>query len=312
LFYKDDATNSIAVTRQGGPEAAPSIINNGKSDGNLEGDYPTMALTGLIPALLAERPARCFVVGYGTGVTVGELAALPEAEEIVVAEISRGVLRAAPFFAHGNLGASVNPKVRLVRGDAYRVLLRTKGRFDVIASEPSNPWMSGVEMLYSEEFLRAARERLEPGGIYAQWFHGYETDLETISIILRTYASVFDDVAIWYTLGPDLLLIGFAEGNPDPYPRLIARASSPPYHAGLARAGIEGTAALLVHELVPRASCTARGSASLLPTHRPTRRAPSLAASSSPSFATCATRRRAQSILRRYAENGALSPKAAC
>ncbi len=139
-----------------------------------------------------------------------------------------------------------------MRGDAYRVLLRTTGRFDVIASEPSNPWMAGVEMLYSQEFLRAARDRLNPGGIYAQWFHGYETDRETISIVLRTYASVFDDVAIWYTLGPDMLLIGFAEGNPDPFPRLVARASSPPYRAGLARAGVEGLPALLVHELVPR------------------------------------------------------------
>ncbi|MHC4934088.1 MAG: fused MFS/spermidine synthase, partial [Planctomycetota bacterium] len=252
LFYEDDATNSIAVVRERGSDNALSIINNGKSDGNLVVDYPTMALTGLVPALLAEQPARAFVVGYGTGVTVGELAALPEVEEVVVAEISRGVLRAAPFFDPGNLGASVNPKVRLVRGDAYRVLLRTRGRFDVIASEPSNPWMAGVEMLYSEEFLRAARQRLNPGGIYAQWFHGYETDQETVSLILRTYASVFDDVAIWYTLGPDLLLIGFAEGNPDPFPRLVARASSPPYRAGLARARIESLPALLAHELVPR------------------------------------------------------------
>jgi predicted membrane-bound spermidine synthase len=252
LFYEDDATSSIAVTRDVDQEGALSIIHNGKSDGSLVADYPTMALTGLIPALLAERPARAFVVGYGTGVTVGELAALPEVEEVVVAEISRGVLRAAPFFDAGNLGASANPKVRVVRGDAYRVLLRSAGRFDVIASEPSNPWMAGVEMLYSEEFLRAARGRLNPGGVYAQWFHGYETDRETVSIVLRTYASVFDDVAIWYTLGPDLLLIGFAEGNPDPFPRLVERAASPAYQAGLARAGIEETAALLAHELVPR------------------------------------------------------------
>jgi hypothetical protein len=112
--------------------------------------------------------------------------------------------------------------------------------------------MAGVEMLYSQEFLRAARARLNPGGIYAQWFHGYETDRETISIILRTYASVFDDVAIWYTLGPDLLLIGFTEGSTDPLPRLRASASSPSYQAGLARAGIEGMAALLAHEIVPR------------------------------------------------------------
>ncbi len=252
LFYEDDATNSIAVTRDRDSDGSLSIVNNGKSDGNLVTDYPTMALTGLVPALLAANPTRAFVVGYGTGVTVGELAALPEVEEVVVAEISRGVLRAAPFFDPGNLGASTNPKVRLVRGDAYRVLLRTPGRFDVIASEPSNPWMAGVEMLYSEDFLRQARMRLNPGGIYAQWFHGYETSQETISIILRTYAAVFDEVAIWYTLGPDLLLLGFAEGNADPFPRLVERASSPPYREGLSRAGIEGVAAFLAHELVPR------------------------------------------------------------
>jgi spermidine synthase len=252
LFYEDDATNSIAVTREKGADGSLSIVNNGKSDGNLVTDYPTMALTGLVPALLAAHPARAFVVGYGTGVTVGELAALPDVEEVVVAEISRGVLRAAPFFDPGNRGASTNSKVKLVRGDAYRVLLRTPGRFDVIASEPSNPWMAGVEMLYSQDFLQQARMRLNPGGIYAQWFHGYETSQETVSIILRTYASVFDEVAIWYTLGPDLLLLGFAEGNPDPFPRLVARASSPPYRAGLARAGVEGMAALLAHELVPR------------------------------------------------------------
>ena len=142
---------------------ALSIVNNGKSDGNLVVDYPTMALTGLVPALLAERPARAFVVGYGTGVTVGELAALPDVEEVVVAEISRGVLRAAPFFDSGNLGASTNPKVKLVRGDAYRVLLRTPGRFDVIASEPSNPWMAGVEMLYSAGVPPGSPGAAQPG-----------------------------------------------------------------------------------------------------------------------------------------------------
>jgi len=252
LFYADDATNSIAVIRERGAGEALSIINNGKSDGNIVTDYPTMALTALVPALLAERPARTFVVGYGTGVTVGELAALPEVEEVVVAEISLGVLRAAPFFDPGNLRASLSPKTKLVRGDAYRVLLRTQGRFDVIASEPSNPWMAGVEMLYSQEFLRAARRRLNPGGVYAQWFHGYETDRETLSIVLRTYASVFDDVAVWYTLGPDLLLIGFAGEEADPLRRLVERAASKPYRAGLARAGVDGIGALLAHELVPR------------------------------------------------------------
>jgi spermidine synthase len=252
LFYEDDATNSIAVSRERGGGNAISIVNNGKSDGNLVADYTTMALTGLIPALLSERPQRAFVVGYGTGVTVGELAALPEVEKVVVAEISRGVLRAAPFFDVGNQGASTSSKVQLVRGDAYRVLLRSPGRYDVISSEPSNPWMAGVEMLYSQEFLSAAKARLNPGGVYAQWFHGYETDARTLQTILRTYTTVFDDVAVWYTMGPDLILLGFTDRDADLYARVARRATSRRFGAGLRRSGIDSLPALLAHELVPR------------------------------------------------------------
>ena len=71
-----------------------------------------MALTGLIPAWLARDTARTFVIGYGTGVTAGELAALEETREVIVAEISPGVIEAAPLFDYGNLAASKNPKVR--------------------------------------------------------------------------------------------------------------------------------------------------------------------------------------------------------
>ena len=81
-----------------------------------------------------------------------------------------------------------------MRGDAYRTLLRSQGEFDLIVSEPSNPWVTGIEMLYSREFLEAARDRLTPGGVHAQWFHSYETDDETIALVLRTYQSVFEHV----------------------------------------------------------------------------------------------------------------------
>ena len=71
---------------------------------------------------------------------------------------------AAPLFDDGNLAASKSPKVKARRGDAYRTLLQTTGQYDVIVSEPSNPWVTGVEMLFSREFLEAARDRLAPGG----------------------------------------------------------------------------------------------------------------------------------------------------
>src|SRR5690606_25173202 len=122
---------------------------------------------------------------------------------IVVAEISPAIMEAAPYFDEGNLNASKSDKVRVVVSDAYRALLRSRQPFDVIVSEPSNPWVTGVEMLFSREFLAAARDRLAPGGVLAQWFHTYETDDATLDIVLRTYASVFDRVAVWYTMTND-------------------------------------------------------------------------------------------------------------
>ncbi len=159
-FYDDDPIASIAVKTypdEGGVKSR-SIFSNGKSDSSIPGDFATTILLALVPALISEQPARSFVIGFGTGVTAGELASLEESREVQVAEISPAVIAAAPLFDFGNLGASLNPKLTIVRGDAYRTLLRSPGQFDLIVSEPSNPWVTGIEMLYSREFLTAARD----------------------------------------------------------------------------------------------------------------------------------------------------------
>jgi spermidine synthase len=254
-FYDDDPTSTVTVfegppPRDGGLNRG--IVVNGKSDGNLIGDYATMALTALLPALMAERIERVFVIGWGTGVTVGEFAALEGTREIEVAEISRAVIDARPLFDPGNLEASKSPKVKVRLGDAYRTLLQSEQRYDIIASEPSNPWVTGVEMLYSIEFLEAARSRLAPGGVYAQWFHTYEIDDESVDLVLRNYAAVFPHVSVWFTLATDLLLLGFdsTERALDPA-ALEARFRQPDFASGFARVGIHRFPALLAHELLP-------------------------------------------------------------
>jgi predicted membrane-bound spermidine synthase len=253
-FHDDDPVSSVAVFEV--PKSRlgflRSIVNNGKSDGSIPGDYPTMALLGLLPALIAEEPKRALVIGYGTGTTVGELASLPTMESVDVAEISPGVIAAAPLFDAGNRGASRNPKVHIHRTDAYRFLLRSDQKWDVIVSEPSNPWVTGVEMLFSREFLEAARSHLTPGGVYAQWFHRYETDEETTALVLRTYDAVFDHVAVWWPMAVDMILLGIE--NPSRARDIAAleeRATSPPFQEILRRIGIPGFAGLLGHEVLP-------------------------------------------------------------
>jgi len=254
FFYKDGPTVTVAVrgSVKNTGRLDRSIYVNGKSDGNLISDYPTMSLLALIPSLMAEKVERCFVIGFGTGVSTGELASLESVKRIDVAEISHAVIEAAPLFDGGNLRASKSPKVTIRRGDAYRTLMRTKGTYDVIVSEPSNPWVSGVEMLYSIEFLEAARSHLAPGGVYSQWMHLYALDAETIKLVLRNYASVFPYVSVWITQPRDLLLLGFdSPERARDLATLVRRFERPDYSAGLQRAGIENIPALLSRELLP-------------------------------------------------------------
>jgi spermidine synthase len=252
LFYDDDPTSSVGVAVRPERRDNVALFVNGKPEGALHSEYPTMALIALIPALLAESHARAFVIGLGTGVTAGELAALDGTRKVTVAEISQAVIDANPLFAEGNLGASTNPKVEIVRGDAYRTLLRSTEQYDVVTSEPSNPWVAGVEMLYTKEFLEAVRSRLAPGGVYGQWFHTYETSPEVIDLILRTYASVFPFASVWYTGGPDLLLVGM--NRPDralDVGVLDARFRQPDFAAAFGRVQIDSFPRLLAHELIP-------------------------------------------------------------
>jgi len=253
-FHTDDPIASVRAYEidHGEGVKSLSIAVNGKSDGNTRGDFVTMSLVATLPTMFAEKAERAFVVGWGTGITAGQLAAFDSIQRVEVAEISPGVIEASPLFDFANLGASSNPKIEVLESDAYRALVRSDQQYDVIVSEPSNPWVTGIEMLYSRDFLEVAKSKLHPGGVFAQWFHEYETDGNVMEIVLRTYASVFDHVAIWHSKTPDLFLIGFMDAeNALDETRLERQTQRPDFAAALASANIHSFPELLVHEILP-------------------------------------------------------------
>jgi spermidine synthase len=253
VFYDDDPNTTVAVVEpRGDPIPSRTIMVNGKSDGNTLGDYGTTAMAAVLPALFAERAERSFVIGFGTGITAGELAQLAEAKSVTVAEISAGVIAAAPLFDFANRGVSRNPKVEVVHSDAYRALVRSGHRYDVIASEPSNVWVTGVEMLYSREFLAEARDHLTPRGVFCQWFHLYEASDEVVELVLKTYASVFDHVAVWTVNRADVLLLGFRDAHwALDVDRLRERLQQPDFRAASLRLELADLSTLLAHETLP-------------------------------------------------------------
>jgi len=171
--------------------APRSIVVNGKSDSSTFFDRETLRLSAHLPALLGITPDRVLVVGLGTGVTAGELTLYPEVRSIRVAEISPAVRDFLPFFEDAVHGLHEDPRYEPVTGDAFRVLRRSDRRYNVIVSEPSNPWVLGVDQLFSREFYASVAGRLEPDGVFVQWIQRYATTQEVYDTVVRTLRNEF-------------------------------------------------------------------------------------------------------------------------
>jgi predicted membrane-bound spermidine synthase len=188
-----------------------SFIVNGKSDGNARSDAGTQVMAGLIGAALHPNPKQAMVVGLGTGSTAGWLAAVPTIEHVDVVELEPAILKVAQACAPVNHDALANPKLRVIIGDGREFLLTIRNRYDVICSEPSNPYRAGVAGLFTSDFYQSVKNRLNPGGIFLQWVQTYSVDDRTIEIFYRTLGSVFPNIESWQTEEGDLLLVATQE-----------------------------------------------------------------------------------------------------
>ncbi len=210
-FYKDGSTATVAVLE--GPydenfkRKARSIIINGKSDSNTLGDMVTLKLLAHIPVLLSDKPDRVMVIGIGTGVTAGELTLHPQIKEIHIAEISPEVYDTLKYFRDSTYGLEKDKRVKVHLGDAFRILGRSDMTYDVIISEPSNPWTTGVDLLFTSEFYRLVKERLSKGGIFFQWMQSYSADIEMIGMILNTMNREFENIHVFVGIAGDLLIM---------------------------------------------------------------------------------------------------------
>jgi spermidine synthase len=204
-YYKEGAAGTVSVRQLTGTR---SLAIDGKVDASNGGDMLTQRLLGLLPVLIHGRAEEICIIGLGSGVTVGAALAPGVVRRADVVEISPEVVEASHHFDVENGRALAQPGVRLIVGDGRSHLLLTPRRYDVIVSEPSNPWMAGVASLFTREFFEAARSKLKPGGLLCQWAHTYDISPADLRSIVRTFASVFPQATLWLVGDGDLLLIG--------------------------------------------------------------------------------------------------------
>jgi spermidine synthase len=230
LWEADGVESSVAL----GVSQELAFLVSGKADGSARSDAPTQVMGGLAGALLHPEPKRALVIGLGTGSTAGWLAAIPGMERVDVVELEPAIVRIAESFAGVNHDALRNPKVHLILGDGREVLRTTGEQYDIIFSEPSNPYRAGIASLFTQDFYLAARERMRPGGLFLQWLQGYELDARALGIAYATLGSVFPSVETWEVNTGDLLLMASVEPPVHDVARVRARAATEPYRSALA------------------------------------------------------------------------------
>ena len=209
VYYRDGkaATVSVAMSRNAAqPELYLSV--NGKMDGSSYSDLPTQRLSAHVPMVIHPNPREVCVIGMGTGCSAGSVA-LHEVRAVEVVEIEPAVVEAATLFGHVNHRVHENPKVRIRIGDGRAYLKGCQGAFDVIISEPSNPWQAGSSDLFTRSYYQRCSKALKKGGLMCQWMQIYGLKPDSVRILLKTYRSVFPHVLVFMSLEyADLLVLG--------------------------------------------------------------------------------------------------------
>ncbi len=252
-YHRDGAGSTvvvIAMTNLAGQRNV-SLKVNGKADASSGVDMSTQMLLGHLPMLLHPAAQSVLVVGAGSGVTVGTVLQHPGVRSVDLVEISPEVIEVArEYFAPFNHDALRDPRCRTRIEDAKTFLQTTLESFDVIVTEPSNPWMAGVAAVFSREYYQDCLARLKPGGLCAQWVQTYETDDETFATVVATFGSVFPHLSLWQTSTSDLVLIGSAQPFQTDLPGLVRRMEAPAVTADLRQIEITRPVNVLALQMV--------------------------------------------------------------
>jgi len=239
IYYADGVDLTVSVTRLKDQEHSLSLAVNGKRDASTGvADMSTQMLLGHLPALLTEDGNNACVIGLGSGITLSSVARYPSYKHIDCVEISTEVIEAAELFKPYNYNVlEQDSRVRMIRGDGRNHLLLTDQMYDLIISQPSNPWIAGVANLFTRDFFRLCDNRLNKNGRVCVWLQGYATSVDDFRMVIRTLSEVFPFITMWQPFWGDYLLIAGRHPFTLPLDDVLQRFNQESVKADLCRAG---------------------------------------------------------------------------
>lgn len=204
LYYKEGVGGTVVVTNK---NDEVNLYTNGKGDANSKTDLRTQINLSQTPMILHPNPKNVYVIGFGAGTTIGNVLTHDRVENAKVAEISPEVIEASVYFNHVNQKPLSDSRLTLLKDDGVSALRLSPDTYDIIISQPSNPWSAGVGNLFTKDFFHDCKQKLNEGGYMAQWFNLYEMSDETLKMVLRTVLSEFEFIDLWQIGNSDLLMI---------------------------------------------------------------------------------------------------------
>lgn len=250
LSYRDGKTASVSVFQR--LNGSVTISTNGKPDaainmtvdGRPTDDEATMVLLGALPLAMMDKPDNAAVIGFGSGLSTHTLLGDPRVKSVSTIEIEQAMVDGARAFGPRVARAFTDPRSHVVIDDAKAYFASQNKKFDLIVSEPSNPWISGVGALFSKEFYRFVPKHLNEEGLFVQWVQLYEIDDELLGSILQAMIPAFADYSAWISNRNDLIIVASPQGKVPKldFGRLIGAKALKPELARLGVSSVENLA----------------------------------------------------------------------
>jgi spermidine synthase len=207
VYFREDAETTVSVLQERIDKWRVLRIN-GKTDASTLGDMPNQVLLAHFPLLIHPDPKSVMVLGLASGVTAGS-ALLHPIRSLDCLELSPAVLEASYYFSDVNMLDYNDHRLRLIVNDGRNHLALGGDKYDVIISEPSNPWQAAMSALFTREFFELMKKSLNPGGIAVAWIDVYDMTGDTFALVLRTFADVFPYATLWESVpGADYIMMG--------------------------------------------------------------------------------------------------------
>ena len=213
LYVGEGMNSSVAVTRVASSGATQFHVSGKVEASSLPQDMRLQKMLAHLPALVHPNPQSVLVVGFGAGVTAGSFLPYPSVTRLVVCEIEPLIPEVvSTWFTVENNNVAKDPRTQIYFDDARSFVLTSDEKFDIITSDPINPWVKGAASLYTREYFQSVKDHLKPGGVVTQWVPLYESTLDAVRSELATFFEVFPNGTVWANTldgsGYDVVLLG--------------------------------------------------------------------------------------------------------